>query len=278
MRMLVDPVRPGDDLTYFEVLHDILKRDRGCTEAVVIDAEKNEASTAGDRYLLDEKGKLLAARANGKTPSRLVTGLKPLSGRPRPYVVDGVSYLPHLRRCRLLIVGAGHVGQAVAQLAASVDFDVWVIDDREEYCSEERFPLACRRIVAPIDTALPGLDIDHDTFCIIVTRGHNHDEEALYHLAETPARYLGMIGSKRKIRLILEDLIREGISETSLRRVHSPLGFEIGSQSVPEIAISIVAELVAARNLEDFSDRYPSGSLLDTHFDEPCVPERPESP
>ena len=97
----------------------------------------------------------------------------------------------------------------------------------------------------------------------MVTRGHNHDEEALYHLAETPARYVGMIGSRRKIRLIYEDLLNEGISREALSRVHAPLGFDIGSQTVPEIAISIVAELVAARNLETIPEQVRRGSLID---------------
>jgi xanthine dehydrogenase accessory factor len=84
---------------------------------------------------------------------------------------------------------------------------------------------------------------------MIVTRGHNHDEEALYHLAPTTAGYVGMIGSKRKIRLIYEDLNARGISDEVLAKVHAPLGLEIGSQTVPEIAVSIVAELIACRNL-----------------------------
>ena len=82
-----------------------------------------------------------------------------------------------------------------------------------------------------------------------MTRGHNHDETALLHLAEKPARYVGMIGSKRKIKLIYEDLVARGISRSILERVHAPLGFNIGSQTVPEIAVSICAELVAHRNL-----------------------------
>ncbi|MFM7150085.1 MAG: XdhC family protein, partial [Gemmataceae bacterium] len=86
-------------------------------------------------------------------------------------------------------------------------------------------------------------------FLLIVTRGHHHDEEALFHLTTTRAGYLGMIGSKRKIRLIFDDLMSRGISPERLDRVHAPLGFDIGSQTVPEIAISIVAELIAARNL-----------------------------
>src|SRR6185436_12479724 len=87
------------------------------------------------------------------------------------------------------------------------------------------------------------------TFAVILTRGHSHDEEALYHLAGTACGYVGMIGSKRKIRMIFEDLTAKGIAPEALARVHAPLGFDIGSQTVPEIAVSIVAELIACRNL-----------------------------
>jgi xanthine dehydrogenase accessory factor len=92
-------------------------------------------------------------------------------------------------------------------------------------------------------------DIDESTYCLIVTRGHAHDEEALHHLAPTRAGYVGMIGSKRKIKLIFEDLIARGMTAETLAKVYAPLGFAIGSQTVPEIAISIVAELIACRNL-----------------------------
>jgi xanthine dehydrogenase accessory factor len=88
-----------------------------------------------------------------------------------------------------------------------------------------------------------------------VTRGHAHDEEALYHLAPTAAGYVGMIGSKRKIKLIYEDLLAKGVPAQTLARVHAPLGFDIGSQTVPEIAVSIVAELIGRRNLGVSSPR-----------------------
>lgn len=263
MKMLVDPLRPGEDLSYYHALGDLLQAGRGCTEAVVLDAEQcGGGGAAADRFLFDETGLPVAARAVGELPAAAKTHLRALSERPRPYVAAGLSFLPHLPRCRLVIVGAGHVGQKVAELAHSVDFDVWVVDDRQEYCNPERFPQACRLIVAPIDQALSGLEVDGNTYCIIVTRGHNHDEEALYHLAETPARYVGLIGSRRKIKLIFSDLLREGISREALRRVFAPLGFEIGSQTVPEIAVSIVAELVAHRNLGRIPERVRPPSLL----------------
>ncbi len=184
-------------------------------------------------------------------PPDLLLNIKPLSQRPRPYVAAGVSYLPSLHRTRLIIVGAGHVGQKVAEMAHEADFDVSVVDDREQYCSSARFPFAKRLIVGRFDEALKELPVDEQTFCIIVTRGHHHDEEALSLMARRPSRFLGMIGSRRKIRLIFEDLLREGIPREDLRRVHAPLGLDIGSQTVPEIAVSIVAELIAHRNLAD---------------------------
>src|SRR5206468_2660600 len=107
-----------------------------------------------------EDGACLAQRATGPMPSRVLEHLRPTKSRPRPYVQQGISYLPFLQRCRLIIVGAGHVGQKVAQLAAETDFDVWVVDDREEYCNPERIPGAKRLIVGQIDTALSGLEID----------------------------------------------------------------------------------------------------------------------
>ena len=263
MKMLVDPVRPGEDLSYFEMLNGLIAGGAGCTEAVVIDPEKAGGVRAGDRFLLDGQGHVIAARAKASPPAAMTSQLRPLRQRPRPYVEQGISYLPFLERCRLIIVGAGHVGQKVAQLAAEVDFDVWVVDDREEYCNSQRFPTASRLVVGPVDTSLSGLDIDAHTYCLVVTRGHNHDEEALYHLAETPATYVGMIGSRRKIKLIFDDLLAQGISPEALARVAAPLGFDIGSQTVPEIAISIVAELIAHRNLGGIPPGYRRASLLE---------------
>lgn len=275
MKMLVDPVRPGDDLGWYQSLAEQTSSGRGCTEVVVVDAEKvngsptEEADPSGpavetaDRLLFDHAGQLVATRGSGHVPEAITSRLKSLKTRPRPWAEAGLTFLPRLERCRLLIVGGGHVGQKVAELAAQADFDIHVVDDREEYCNPTRFPQAQRLVVGDIDTSLSGLEIDENTFCVIVTRGHNHDEEALYHLAETPARYVGMIGSKRKIRLIFDDLLREGISRDALARVHAPLGYSIGSQTVPEIAISIVAELIACRNLGGVPERPRPAGLFD---------------
>jgi len=140
------------------------------------------------------------------------------------------------------------VGQAVAELAARADFDVWVVDDRRQYANPERFPTAQRLIVGPMGEVLPNLEITSQTYALIVTRGHGHDQEALQHLAPTVAPYVGLIGSRRKIKMIFEALLDEGVEEEALARVSAPVGLDIGSESVVEIAVSIVAELISRRN------------------------------
>ena len=249
IKMLVDPVTSQSDMTYFDQLQNLHTLGKGYTEAILIDPDKTATGESADRGLIDESGIMIAKRGSDFEPGIVLENLRLQADRSRPYVQQGISYLPKHEECRLMIIGGGHVGQWIGRLAAEVGFRVWVIDDREEYCNQERFPQATRLIVGDIESSISNLDVDENTFCVIVTRGHHHDEEALYHLAETPARYVGMIGSKRKIRLIMEDLIREGISQEALDKVQAPIGFEIGSQTVPEIAISIVAELIAHRNL-----------------------------
>ncbi len=249
MVVLAEPLPRGDPADYFRTFHSLVDRGDGCIEAVVIDPQQAAGARAGARALITAAGEVAALRGMPAAPDGLLRNLPDMAQRPRASAVAGVAYLPMLPRCRLVIVGAGHVGQAVAALAAQADFDVWVIDDRERYANHERFPTAERIIVDTIGRALPRLEVDSKTYCIIVTRGHSHDEEALYHLAERPARYVGMIGSKRKIRLIFDDLLAAGVSQAALDSVHAPLGIDIGSQTVPEIAVSIVAELIAHRNL-----------------------------
>jgi xanthine dehydrogenase accessory factor len=248
MTILADPLISP---TYFQRFHELVQSGQGCTEAVVL-VEGPAGATAGSRYLFNAAGEFVAQSAEAPPPSAIREHLPPLAQRPHASVHKGIAYLPVLPRITLLIVGGGHVGQAVGKLAADVDFDVWVLDDRERYASRDRFPQAQRLIVGDIGAQLQDLArtaINPSTYCIIVTRGHAHDEEALYHLATTSAGYVGLIGSKRKIKMIYQDLIAKRIPEEALARVHAPLGFAIGSQTVPEIAVSIVAELIAHRNL-----------------------------
>lgn len=251
MKIALEPFGPESNAEYVLEVARQFESDTGSIEAVVFDSEAT-GLPAPSNYLFAEDGTLIAhCRAelqDGLAPTAVVSRLPNISERPRPLASHGVAYLPLLPRCRLVIVGGGHVGQAVAALADDVGFNVWVVDDRADIVSEERFPSAERRITGDVSKVLPEVEITPSTYCLIVTRGHNHDEEALYHLAERGARYVGMIGSKRKIKMIFDDLLNEGIAPESLRQVYAPVGLDIGSQTVSEIAISIVAELIAHRN------------------------------
>ncbi len=234
---------------YYQQLHELANHGAGFTEAVVIG--DSLGLPIGDRYLFDATG--APAGHLGERPAweAVAAHLAPLISRPKPATRHGIAFLPALPRVTVLLVGGGHVGRAVASLAAEVGFDIWVLDDRDRIVSPERFPAASRRLVGDIGTVLRDLapTLCANTFALILTRGHSHDEEALYHLAPTACGYVGMIGSKRKIRMIFEDLVAKGISPEALTRVHAPLGYNIGSQTVPEIAVSIVAELIACRNV-----------------------------
>ncbi|HVU86978.1 MAG TPA: XdhC family protein [Pirellulales bacterium] len=250
MLVLVEPIAALGEADYFVRLRQALDRGQGCIEAIVFDAEKSGLPAAAS-FLVSPDGSLIASRHTGTTqtlPAVVAEGLAEAASRPRAQTKSGIAYLPQRARARLLIVGGGHVGQAVANLAVDLDFDVWVLDDRAEYVEPSRFPRAQRLIHGDVGVMLAQLDITTDTYALIVTRGHNHDEEALYHLVDRGARYVGMIGSRRKIRLIFDDLEAQGVSPESLAKVFAPVGIEIGSQTVPEIAVSILAELVAHRN------------------------------
>jgi xanthine dehydrogenase accessory factor len=246
-------------LGYFRAIEHAIEESQGFTEAVVVDPEPVDGPPLGARFLFDGLGRLRARLPAGPVPESLLSQVGSLGDRARPKVHGGIAFLPTWPRIRLVVVGAGHVGQAVANLAAQADFDVWVVDDRHQYANRDRFPAAQRILVGPIEDVLASLEINTQTYALIVTRGHGHDQEALYHVAPTPASYVGLIGSRRKIRLIYESLRESGIAETDLQRVAAPVGLEIGSQSVPEIAISIVAELIARRNLG------PAGVLPRSH-------------
>jgi xanthine dehydrogenase accessory factor len=251
MVIVTEAMRGAASTTYYNAHLRLLDAGEGYTEAVVIDPEKlgDPAIPVGARFLFGPDGAIVASWPGGAVPKGVADRLIPLTDRPKPGVRGGGAFLPGLPRVRLVIVGAGHVGQAVAALAAQTDFDVCVIDDREQYASPERFPTARQRIVGPIEEVLPTLPMNPNTYALIVTRGHGHDQEALFHFAPTPAAYVGLIGSKRKIKLIFESLREAGVSDAALARVSAPVGLDIGSQTVTEIAVSIVAELIARRNL-----------------------------
>jgi xanthine/CO dehydrogenase XdhC/CoxF family maturation factor/CTP:molybdopterin cytidylyltransferase MocA len=149
----------------------------------------------------------------------------------------------------LIIAGAGHIGQAVSHISSLLGFEVTVIDDRPEFCNKEKLPDADHLIVDNIGKAVHDIPKTQDTYIVIVTRGHKYDADVLRQCLDTDIAYIGMIGSRRKIRLIREKFVDEGWATPSqFDRIHAPIGIEIGSQTVQEIAVSICAQMVLVRS------------------------------
>ena len=148
---------------------------------------------------------------------------------------------------RAVIFGAGHISTHVSKIATTAGFRTWIVDDRPIYANETRFPEAERIFSESFEAALDQIRPDANTYMIIVTRGHQDDENVLRWAAGTDAAYIGMIGSKRKVRTIAAKLESEGVSKESLERVHMPVGLDIGAIVPEEIAVAIVAEMVHYR-------------------------------
>ena len=151
---------------------------------------------------------------------------------------------------KLVIAGAGHLGKALAELAVRLGFAISVIDDRADYANAERFPSPIEPVVGDIAQTLCGWLIDANTYVVVVTRGHQHDEQALGAVLSSSAKYLGMVGSKRKIQVIYDDLRQAGATDAQLERVHAPIGLPISALTPEEIAVSIAAELISVRRVE----------------------------
>lgn len=154
---------------------------------------------------------------------------------------------PILATPTLYLLGGGHVSLYVAKVANVAGFDVVVIDDREAFASRERFPDAEDTYAGPWEEIFPKLKINEFSYLVLVTRGHKGDLTCLRWALTTPARYIGMIGSKRKFIEISKVLEGEGVPVEKLARVHSPVGLDIGALTPEEIAVAIVAEMIAVR-------------------------------
>lgn len=156
---------------------------------------------------------------------------------------------PLLRMPRAVIFGAGHVGVEIARLAAGVGFHVVVIDDREEFANRDRLPWANEIVVDDFRAVLERFQLDEDDYVLATTRGHSFDAQVVERTAGSRARYVGMLGSRRKRAVIMRALEEAGVPLEDLRRVITPIGVDIGADTPAEIAVSVVAELIKVRRI-----------------------------
>jgi xanthine dehydrogenase accessory factor len=202
----------------------------GCVEAEVWNAAREAIETGKPRRLRFNLGQD-AAYDNGLIcGGQLEVFVEPIEPQPR-----------------CVIFGAGHISKSLARLASLAGFHTTVVDDRESFANRDRFPDADEVIAGEYEEVFPRLEINGSTYIIIVTRGHRDDMRVLRHAVFTPARYIAMIGSKRKVIGVVKELEKEGIPRERFERLSAPMGLDIGAITPEEIAVSVAAEMIAVR-------------------------------
>lgn len=247
MRVLVDPSAKNHGNAFEEAAAAERRRSRGvlitrighvASVDVLVEYISEEELDGRDPVLAED----VVRSVMEKEEPRLIEDDS--SGSPRTEIL----FEPVIPRPLLLVAGAGHVGQAVAWQADAVGFEVVVFDDRKEFLAPDRFPRGMAVRCGVMEEEIDSFPIMDGTSVVIVTRGHQHDAQVLAACLDRPAAYIGMIGSRRKVAQMRKDLIESGrATAEAVDRVYAPIGLDIGAKTVPEIATSIVAQLIAVR-------------------------------
>lgn len=253
-----------------DALQEYRQQDNPCTLVILVESEGSVPAKPGAKMLVAADGSTIGTVGGALEKQATDMALEVMaSGTPRTiqlqlteeagYACGGnVSlYLePMLPAPRLIICGAGHVGQALCHLASYADFAVTVIDDREEFLTEQLLPQAQHRMVSDFNDPFTDLNVDEHTYIVICTRGHTHDFHLVEHAMGTPAPYIGMLGSSSKRTTLIEKLRAAGLDHQEIEaRLHTPVGLDIGGQTPREIGVSIVAQLIAQRRCHGRKNR-----------------------
>lgn len=265
LRILLQPLLAKERAAFAAATGALERRERGLLQTTLHPGPGDEVQAAThwiEARVLDEAsdraGEVAARRSAVMDPAaaRLCLAqetsrrsvLQVPTGRMEDALATEVLWEPVVPRPVLLIVGGGHVGQALAAQAHLVGFAIAVLDDRPGFLAPEAFPEGVRLIEGPLRPALDAFPFASDTYVAVMTRGHRGDAEALAACLRRPTAYLGMIGSRRKVTLLREQFLADGrATPEEWGRVHAPIGLDLGAISAPEIAASIVAELIAVR-------------------------------
>ncbi|NBG89266.1 XdhC family protein [Isachenkonia alkalipeptolytica] len=152
------------------------------------------------------------------------------------------------KKPQLWVIGGGHISKSLYQFSEILDFEVEIFEDRQEYASRDRFPKAKKINLGKLEETLPGKETEGETYAVVVTRGHRYDQAAVEYLLEKELRYIGMIGSKNKVKNTLQALREKGVSKERLDRLYAPVGVDLKGPSPEEIALSIMTEMVVIKN------------------------------
>jgi xanthine dehydrogenase accessory factor len=253
--IFLEPLRE-EFLNIYQEAAKVKQRGGSALLATLISVDGDFPKGEGSKVLMKASGEKVGSLLGGAEVEKRI--LKESDGlfkekRPKVLMLSSenrkmeILLEPIFSEPTVYLFGGGHISEQVAPLAKKVHFKVVVIDDREMFANRNRFPEADEVIVSEFVNCFDQLNIDDSSYLIIVTRGHLYDGFVLEQALKTNACYIGMIGSKKKIRTLYQNLIEKGIAKETLERVHAPIGIDIHSETPEEIAVSIVAELIKVR-------------------------------
>lgn len=243
----------------------VLQENKPAALATVVKTRGASPRRPGAKMIVYPDGNIVGSVGGGEMEMRVIETAKQVlqdrqpryldmtlsnENRGDPLICGGemeVFVEPLLNTPSLVLVGAGHVGAAVAQLAQFLGFSVTVLDDRPEFVTPENFPHADQRIAGDIIQEIAKLNITPQTYVVLVTRAHTLDAALLGTIVDKPTAYIGMLGSKRRVLTVKDTLKQQGASPEALDRVHAPIGIEIHAETPQEIAVSIMAEIIRVR-------------------------------
>ena len=243
----------------FSVALEAVRASRTAALVTAVQSAYSEKPPAGQRLLLGREGVLAGSLARPEWNRKLSERAAGIFGQEDPlylelaekqadypdlagFLIEFIHPAP-----ALVIFGGGHIGVPLCRLGALCGFRVIVVDDRAEYADPARFPEAERTLHSDFEEAFETLEIGPRHYLVSVTRCHTTDRKVIGRAAGLPAAYIGMIGSRRKVKLLWEELERRGVERTALERVHAPVGVEIGAETPEEIAVSIMAQIIQTR-------------------------------
>jgi xanthine dehydrogenase accessory factor len=265
----------------YEELVRLRRLGQKCALATIVEAQGSIPSYTSAKLLVREDGSMIGTIGGGcveaevwnaareametEKPKRLSFNLGQDAAYENGLICGGqvdIYVEPVLPPPKAFIFGAGHISKSLATVAGMAGFETAIVDDRESFANRGRFPDAGEIFAGEYEDVFPKLEINEHSYLVIVTRGHRDDMRVLRWAVTTPARYIGMIGSKRKVIGVIKELEKEGMPRPPGERIFAPMGFAIGAVTPEEIAVAVVAEMIAARRNPDSDWRSLSKSIF----------------
>jgi len=231
-------------------VNEMIQKGKTICLATVISTDSSDIA-AGQKAIVHDNGRLEGELGDGQLGLTVkALALEAINGKKRGLVEikPGIQVFFDLisPELKLIVCGAGHIAIPLSRFARDVGFRVTVLDDRDDFAHPDRFP-GCDVIGADFSATLRDLNLNHSSFVVVITRGHEHDADCLIEILRKETAYVGLIGSRRRVRFVLEMLEKQGVAKARLQEIFTPIGTPIGAESPAEIALSIIAELVCVR-------------------------------